>query len=64
MAWLIVLGVLIAPAVIAVVIVAWACAAFLVEGWHCRHPSMELVERFGPREATLVDEISEWLRRQ
>ena len=62
--WLIVFGVLVSPLVIAVGIVAWAGAAFLVEAWHCDHPSTEVVERLGASRTSLADEAGEWLSRQ
>ncbi len=56
-------GVLISPLVIAVGIVVWAGAAFLLDAWHCRHPAADLLERlerFQP--PSVADEAQRWLQ--
>jgi hypothetical protein len=61
----IVAGVLISPLVIAAAIMLWAGASFLLDAWHCRHPTADLLERlerFQP--PSVADEAQRWLRGQ
>lgn len=46
-------------------IVVWAAASFLVDAWHCRHPAADLLERVEAYPVTsIADEAQWWLDRQ
>jgi hypothetical protein len=53
-------GVLVAPFVMAAGILVLAGTSLLIDAWHCRHPSIELVERLPPFQS-LADEAAAWL---
>jgi hypothetical protein len=41
-------------------ILVLAGTSLLIDAWHCRHPSIELVERLPPFQS-LADEAAAWL---
>ena len=62
---IVVFAVLLSPVAMAAGILIWATASFLVDAWHCRHPSAELMERVDAYPSTTVaDEAQWWLDRQ
>ncbi len=57
--------VLFSPFAMALGIVVWAAASFLVDAWHCRHPAADLLERVEAYPVTsIADEAQWWLDRQ